>query len=107
MRIVESNEDEKIANELAALLAQEHRRVVHERAKREAAEATASELAVQVALGRAELEREREARERAEAQASELSTLIIGDVDEERAAARFIPAPRSGYRRFQRLQQVS
>jgi hypothetical protein len=107
MRIVESKEAERIANEMAALLAQEHRRVVHERSQREAAEATASELAVQLALGRAELERERQARERAEAQASELSTLIIGDVEEERAAARFIPAPRSGGRRFQRLQRVS
>jgi hypothetical protein len=107
MRIVESNEAERIANELAALLAQEHRRVVHEQAKREAAEATASDLAVQLALDRTELERERQARERAEAQASELSTLIIGDVEEERAAARFIPAPRSGNRRFQRLQRVS
>jgi len=104
---VESNEAERIANELAALLAQEHRRAGDEQAKREAAEATASELAVQLTLGRAELQREREARERAEAQASELSTLIIGDVEEENAAARFIPAPRRADRRFQRLQRVS
>src|SRR2546423_8645061 len=107
MQIVESNEAERIANELAALLAQEHRRAMQEQAKREAAETTASELSVQLALGRAELERERAARERAEAQASELSTLIIGDVEEERAAACFVPAPRSADRRFQRLQRVS
>lgn len=104
---MESREAERIANELATLLAQEHRRAMQERAKREEAETTASELAVQLALDRAELERERAARERAEAQASELSTLIIGDVEEERAAARFVPAPRSADRRFQRLQRVS
>src|SRR4051794_10968870 len=103
MRIVESNEAERIANELAALLAQEHRRVAHEQAKRVEAEATASELAVQLALDRAELERERQARERAEARASELSTLIIGDVEEERTVARFIPAESRGTRRFQRV----
>jgi hypothetical protein len=107
MRIVELNEAERIANELAVLLAQEHRRGAEERARREEAEANASELAVQLALDRAELRREREARERAEAQASELSTLIIGDVEEERAVARFVPAPRSADRRFQRLQRVS
>jgi hypothetical protein len=106
MRIVESKEAERIANELATLLAQEHRRAMQEQAKREAAETTASELAVQLALDRAELERERAARERAEAQASELSTLIIGDVEEEGAAC-FVPAPRSADRRFQRLQRVS
>ena len=104
---MKSNEAERITNELAALVAQEHRRAMQEQAKREAAETTASELAVQLALDRAELERERAARERAEAQASELSTLIIGDVEEERAAARFVPAPRSADRRFQRLQRVS
>ena len=103
MRIVDSNEAERIANELATLLAQEHRRLVHEQGKRAEAEAVASEVAVQLALDRAELEREREARERAEAQASELSTLIIGDVEEERAAARFVPAPSRGTRRFQRV----
>src|SRR3954453_1165869 len=103
MRIVDSNAAERIANELAALLAQEHRRVLHEQAKCAAAETTASELAVQLALDRAELERERQARERAEAQASELSTLIIGDVEEERTAARFIPTESRGTRRFQRV----
>ena len=104
---MESNEAERIANELAALLAQEHRHVAEERAGREEAEATAAELAVQLALARAELEREREARQRAEAQASELSTLIVGDIEEEREAARFVPAPRGADLRFQRLQRVS
>jgi hypothetical protein len=103
MRIVESNEAERIANELAALLAQEHRSLVQEEAKRAQVEAIASDLAVQLALNQAELEREREARERAEAQASELSTLIIGDVEEERSVARFIPADSRGTRRFQRV----
>jgi len=103
MRIVGSTEAERIANELAVLLAQEHRRLIDEQQKRAEAEAVASELAVQLALDRAELERERQARERAEAQASELSTLIIGDVEEERTAARFIPAPSRGTRRFQRV----
>jgi hypothetical protein len=100
---VETNEAEKIANELAALLAQEHRLLVQERDKRAEVETIASELAVQLALDRAELERERDARERAEAQASELSTLIIGDVEEEGAAARFVPAPSRGTRRFHRV----
>jgi hypothetical protein len=101
------NDAERVANELAGLLANEHRRAEDERGKREAAEANASELAVLLALDRAALEREREARERAEAQASELSALIMGDAEEERAAARFIPAPRSADRRFQRPQRVS
>ena len=100
---MESNEAEWIADELAVLLAQEHRRLAQEQEKRAEAEAVASELAVQLALDRAELERERKARERAEAQASELSTLIIGDVEEERTAARFVPAPSRGTRRFQRV----
>ena len=101
------NDADRIADELAGLLAKEHQRAEEERAKREAAEATASELAVLLALDRAALEREREARERAEARASELSALIMGDAEEERAATRFIPAPRSADRRFQRLQRVS
>ena len=101
------NDAERVANELAGLLAKEHQRAEEEQARREAAETTASELAVLLALDRAALEREREARERAEAQASELSALITGDADEERAAACFLPAPRSADRRFQRLQRVS
>ena len=100
---MESKEAERIANELATLLAQEHRRLTHEQGMRAEVETIASDLAVQLALSRAELDREREARERAEAQASELSTLIIGDVEEERTAARFIPAESRGARRFQRV----
>jgi flagellar biosynthesis/type III secretory pathway chaperone len=103
MRIVESNQAERIANELATLLAQEHQLLVQEQEKRAQLEAIASDLAVQLALDRAELAREREARERAEAQASELSTLIIGDVEEERSVARFVPADSRGTRRFQRV----
>jgi hypothetical protein len=103
MRIVESKELERIANELAALLAQEHRMLVHERAKRAEVELIASELAAELALDRAELERERQARGRAEAQANELATMVIGDAEEERAAARFVPADSRGTRRFQRV----
>jgi len=103
MRIVESNEAERIANELATLLAQEHRLLVEERAKRAEVEGIASELAAELALDRAELAREREARERAEAQANELATMVIGDVEEERAVTRFVPADSRGTRRFQRV----
>ena len=99
---MESKEAERIANELAALLAQEHRLLVDEQAKRAQVEVIASDLAAQLALDRAELHREREARERAEAQANELSMLIIGDVEEERTVARFVPADSRGTRRFQR-----
>lgn len=81
---------EQVANELAGLLAEEHERVVQERAKRVAAEETASELAVLIVRERAELERERSARKQAETQAQELSTLILGD--EPAQPTRFIPA---------------
>src|SRR3954463_3651124 len=101
------NDADATVNELAGILAKAHQRAADEQAKREAAEATASELAVLLALDRAALEREREAPERAEAQASELSQLIMGDAEEERVAARFIPAPRGADRRFNRLQRVS
>jgi hypothetical protein len=84
-------EAEKIANELAALVAQEHQRAENEQAKREAAEALASGLAVLLALDHAALERERDARACAEAQASELSSLVLGG--DERPPARFVPAP--------------
>jgi hypothetical protein len=67
-------EAEEIANELAALVAREHRR---------ANEAEAA------------LEREREARERAEEEARELCALVLGD----RRPERFAPSghPPSGY----------
>jgi hypothetical protein len=92
------SEAEKVANELAELLAREHERVISETAKREAAEETASELAVLLVHERSERERERQARMQAEAQAQELSTLILGD--EPAQPARFVPARR-------RLQSVS
>jgi hypothetical protein len=95
---------EKIANELAALVAQEHQRAEDEREKREDAEATASQLAVLLALDHAALEREREARHHAEAQADELSTLVLGR--EERSPARFVPAGRTP-RPYGPLQSVS
>jgi hypothetical protein len=97
-------EAEKIANELAALLAQEHQRAEDELAKREAAEATASQLAVLLALDHAALQREREARQHAEAQADELSTLVLGR--DEPSPARFVPAARAP-RPYGPLQSVS
>lgn len=75
---------DEVANELARLLAKEHRRVAQERAGRETAEEAAAQLAVL-------LEREHRAREQAEAQARELSTLILGDKP-PRPPTRFIPA---------------
>lgn len=83
MRMVDSTEAERIANELAVLVAQEHRRVTEEQARRKAAEATSSELAARLA--------------RAEAQARELSELMLDDV--ARAEPRFVlprgaPQPR-------------
>jgi hypothetical protein len=68
---------EKIANEMAILVAHEHRRAKAEQAKREAAEETASELALLIATEHAELERERIAREQAEAEARDLSALVF------------------------------
>jgi hypothetical protein len=99
------NDSDRIANELAGLLAKEHQRAEDEQARREAAEATAADLTVLLAVDRAALEQEREARERAEAQASELSALVLGE--EERQPARFVPAPRGADRRFRPVQRVS
>src|SRR4051794_29832601 len=67
---------EQIANEMAILVAHEHRRAKDEQARREAAEQTASQLAVLVAYEHAELEDERLARERAEAEARDLAALV-------------------------------
>ena len=83
-------EAERIANEMAILVAQEHRRASEEQAKRAAAEATASQLAVLLAHDHAELVRERAAREHAQAQLSELCRLM----PDERPAPRFVPAAR-------------
>jgi hypothetical protein len=88
MRIVDLTEAEKIANELAAMVAREHRRTKIEQARREAAESIAEDLAVLLAHEREDLERERDARQRAEAELGNLLT-----VDDERTP-RFVPQPR-------------
>jgi hypothetical protein len=93
---------EEIANELAILVAHEHRRAKDEQARREAAEATASQLAVLLAHDHAELDRERAARERAEEEVRELSALGLA----ERPAPRFVPAPRGTPRPRGVLQRV-
>jgi hypothetical protein len=94
---------EKIANELAILVAHEHRRAKDEQAKREAAEATASQLAVLLAHDHAELDRERAARRRAEEEVRELSALGLA----ERPAPRFVPASRGTPRPRGVLQRLS
>jgi hypothetical protein len=85
---------EQIAEELAKLVAHEHRRAKDEQVRREAAEATAAELARLLAHEHADLKRERIARAQAEAQARELVDLA----SEEPRGRRFVnahrPAPR-------------
>jgi hypothetical protein len=93
---VDPTEAEKIANELAAMVAREHRRAKVEQERREAAEATAADMAVLLAHDRADLEHERHARMRAETELRELLSL-----DEERTP-RFVPAARA-QRRLQRV----
>ncbi|MEA2423360.1 MAG: hypothetical protein QOF55_2459 [Thermoleophilaceae bacterium] len=90
-------EAQNMANELAGLVAKEHRRANHERARREAAEAAASQLASQLAHGRANLEREREARRLAEA---ELHELLAPGLRQE---PRFVPATRPPRTPLQRV----
>lgn len=68
---------EKIADELAILVAHEHRRAKEERARREEAEQTIEQLAALIANEHAEVERERAARERAEEEARDLSALVF------------------------------
>jgi hypothetical protein len=75
---MDSTDAERIANELAALVAQEHRRANEEQARREAAEATASELAAQLA--------------RSEARVREFAELMLGAG--ARPEPRFVPATR-------------
>ena len=94
---MDSTEAEKIANELAGMVAREHRRTKIEQGRREAAESIAEDLAVLLAYDRADLEREREARLRAEA---ELRDLFPREDDR---TPRFIPAPRAP----RRLHRVS
>jgi hypothetical protein len=93
---VDSTQAEKIANELAGMVAREHGRAKIEQGRREAAESIAADLAVLLAHERADLERERDARLRAEAELKELLS-----PDDERAP-RFVPAPRAA-RRLQRV----
>lgn len=102
-RVVELSEAEKVAGDLAVLVAREHARANEEQAKREAAEAIASQLAVLLVQDHAELERERAARQRAEAQASELSALVLREEDR---MPRFVPAPRAP-RPARSLQRMS
>jgi hypothetical protein len=99
MRNVDPTEAERIANELAGMVAREHRRTKIEQGRREAAEAIAADLAVLLAHDRADLEHERERRQRAEA---ELRGLLLPedgpadsfDRDDERTP-RFVPAARA------------
>ena len=65
-----------VANDLAVLVAHEHRRASDEQRRRKNAEITASELAVLLAHEHAELERERLAREEAQDEARELAALL-------------------------------
>src|SRR3954454_12718346 len=69
---VDPTEAERIANELAGMVAREHRRMKIEQGRREAAESIAADLAVLLAHDRADLEYEREGRLRAEARLREL-----------------------------------
>jgi hypothetical protein len=92
----------QIADELATLLAHEHRRAVDEQARREAAEAAAAELAQLLANEHADLERERTARAHAEAQAAELAALTA----EEPRSPRFSNVHRSAPRMRPPLQRV-
>jgi hypothetical protein len=86
---VDSTEAEKIANELAGMVAREHRRAKIEQGRREAAESIAADLAALLAYDRADLEQERAARLQVEADLSEL--LAPGEEREPR----FVPASRA------------
>ena len=89
---MDSTEAEKIANELAALVAREHGRAKIEQGRREAAESIAEDLAVLLAHDRADLEREREARVSAEAR---LRELIAPEDEPAVGGVRFVPAARA------------
>jgi hypothetical protein len=97
MRTVDPTEAEKIANELAGMVAREHKRAKIEQGRREAAEAIAADLAVLLEHGQADLQREREARVNAEAV---LRDLLPPDDD---GTPRFVPAARAP----RRLHRVS
>lgn len=91
-------EAERIANEMAVLVAQEHRRANEEQARREAAEVTGSQLAVLLAHALGELELERADRIRAEADARALSAASLGEL----RPMRYDGARRGSRRRFSR-----
>jgi hypothetical protein len=93
---VNPTEAENIANELAGMIAREHRRTKIEQGRREAAESIAADLAALLAHDHADLERERSARLRAEA---ELRDLVS---PEDERTPRFVPAARPP-RRLQRV----
>lgn len=92
----------QVADELAMLVAHEHRRAEDEQARREAAEAAAADLATRLANGQADLERERTARAYAEAQAAELAALTA----EEPRSPRFANVHRSAPRIRPPLQRA-
>ena len=86
---MDSTEAEKIANELAGMVAREHRRAKIEQGRREAAESIAEDLAVLLAHERQDLEQERAARQQVESDLNEL--LAPGEAREPR----FVPASRA------------
>jgi hypothetical protein len=92
----------QVADDLAMLLAHEHRRAVAEQARRESAEAAAAELAALLATEHSDLERERAARAYAEAQAAELAALTA----EEPRSPRFANVHRSAPRTRPPLQRA-
>jgi hypothetical protein len=73
-------EAERIAGELALLVAQEHRRANEEQANREALQSTTDRLSVLLAYALGELELERAERIRAEADARALSAEALGEL---------------------------
>jgi hypothetical protein len=99
---VNPTEAEKIANELAGMVAREHRRTKIEQARREAAESIAADLAVLLAHDHADLERERASRLRAEADLRDLLSPDEQASSADERTPRFVPAPRAP-RRLQRV----
>jgi hypothetical protein len=77
-----------VANDLAVLVAHEHRRAADEQRRRKDAESTAADLAVLLAHEHAALQRERTAREEAEDEARELAALLTQRSHEQRRPAR-------------------
>jgi len=92
---MEMTEAERIAHDLAVLVAQEHQRAKDEEARRREAEETAEELAKLLANDHAALEREREARRRAEIEVRELSEWALEDLTPPAPPRRFVLPPRA------------